>query len=333
MKTTSALLHASAMTLVLGLPIGTAAAEEDRGTFTFLWENDFFGRTDRDYTNGVKFSYLSGPHATDGLMRFIANDMMGADGDAVMRRGIALGQSIFTPEETRTAAPLPDQHPYAGWLYAEYTAVIEEPKQLTQFTIQAGIVGPSAGGEWVQNNYHELINGHEVLGWDNQIADEIGINFGFDRSTRTKRISGNRDLALDITPSWGGSLGNILTEAHAGVTFRLGQDLEENDYGPPRVRPSLAGAGHFDAEDGYRWYLFLGAQARLVAHNMFLDGSLFRDDDPSVHKNNLVGDFQAGAVFQFGRYQLSYTHVLRTPEFEEQNSFHQIGAVNLAVSF
>ncbi|MBK8840900.1 MAG: DUF2219 family protein [Hyphomonadaceae bacterium] len=36
------------------------------------------------------------------------------------------------------------------------------------------------------------------------------------------------------------TVGNIHTNLHAGLTLRMGQDLD-NDYGPPRVAPPLPG--------------------------------------------------------------------------------------------
>ena len=56
-------------------------------------------------------------------------------------------------------------------------------------------------------------------------------------------------LGVDLIPNAGVSLGNVLTQASAGLTLRFGQDLA-NDYGPPRVRPAMAGAGFFRPREG-----------------------------------------------------------------------------------
>ena len=39
--------------------VSPSRAEEESGTFNFMWENDVVGGTDRNYTNGVELSYLS----------------------------------------------------------------------------------------------------------------------------------------------------------------------------------------------------------------------------------------------------------------------------------
>jgi hypothetical protein len=45
--------------------------DEQRNIFTFQFENDVFNRTDRDYTSGVRFGWLS-PALPDLLGGFVA---------------------------------------------------------------------------------------------------------------------------------------------------------------------------------------------------------------------------------------------------------------------
>lgn len=301
-------------------------------TWSFVWENDYFASTDRNYTNGVRLSYLSGLMQPEGVSRFIASDILGAGERARIRRGFAIGQSIYTPADTAATAPLPDQHPYAGWLYGEYSVVILEDRRVEQLTFQGGVVGPAAQGQWVQNNWHRLIGGEPVNGWDNQIDNEPGFILSYDRQFRALHQFGDTAFGADVTPSVGFSLGNVDTSARGGLMLRVGTNLR-NDYGPARVRPALAGAGFFTPANDFSWHLFAGVGASAVAHNIFLDGSLFRDDDPSVDKKMFVGVMQAGAALQFRRFQLAYTYVVQTREFETQDDAQRFGAVTLSVKF
>lgn len=305
---------------------------DNSGTWTFVWENDYFANTDRNYTNGVRMSYISGFKKPNGVSKFVAENILGANDEAGIRRGFAVGHSIFTPQDISTATPLPDQHPYAGWLYGEYTVVVEQRNVVDQFTLQTGMVGPSAQGEFVQNNWHKLINGDPANGWDNQIKNEFGMVLSYDRKMRALLSVGDSSFGADATPSFGWSVGNIHTNARVGVTFRLGTDLT-NDYGPPRVRPSLAGSGFFAPKKKFSWYLFAGASGTAVAQNIFLDGSLFRDGDPSVDSNTFFGDFQVGIAMQVRRAQIAYTYVVRTKEFTQQENEQEFGAVSISVKF
>ena len=308
------------------------APYDQSATWTFVWENDYFADTDRNYTNGVRISYLSGFKSPKGVSEFIAQELLGADEEAGIRRGFAIGHSIFTPQDILTAEPLPDQHPYGAWLYGEYSVVVEQRNIIDQFSFQAGLVGPSAGGEFVQNNWHKLIGGKSANGWDNQIGDELGIVLSYERKLRALASIGDGAFSVDLTPSYGFSVGNIYTNTRAGLTLRFGTDLK-NDYGPPRVRPSLAGGGYFSPRDKFSWYFFGGAEGRAVAHDIFLDGSLFRKSDPSVPSNIFVGDFQTGLVMQIQRIQIAYTYVLRTKEFKPQSDDQQFAAVSVSAKF
>ena len=306
--------------------------KDDRSTWSFVWENDYFAGTDRNYTNGLRIAYLSGLKEPKGFSKYLARSVLGLDENARVRQGFAVGHSIFTPEDTEVVAPLPDQHPYAGWLYGEYALVAQERRRVHQLTFQAGVVGPAAQGEWVQNNWHDLINGDPVNGWDNQIENEPGFVLSYDRRFRAIYEFNASSFGFDVTPSLGASVGNVHTRARAGLTLRVGNDLG-NDYGPARVRPSLAGAGFFSPADDFSWYVFLGVSGSAVAHNIFLDGSLFRDNDPSVDSRVLIGDIQAGLAVQVRRVQIAYTFIERTKEFETQSDHQEFGAVSISVKF
>ena len=324
------LLSAASARAEPGLPLMVPA--DDEPTFSFVWENDRFASTDRNYTNGVRLSYLSATRRPDALGRFAIGLLVGEDEPALIRRGFAIGHSIFTPQDKQTTAPLPDQHPYAGWLYGEYAALIQTENAVHQLSLQAGIVGPSALGEEIQNGFHDLVNADPVLGWDNQIRDEIGGTVAYDYMNRIGRPIDFGDLSFDVTPSLGVAIGSIQTYVKAGANVRLGSSLA-SDFGPPRVRPSLAGSGFFTPSSRFSWYVFAGVEGRAVAHNIFLDGSLFRSGDPNVPSKALVGDVQLGLVLQLGDVQAGYTWVLRSKEFDGQTRPQLFGAGSLSWRF
>jgi hypothetical protein len=113
--------------------------------------------------------------------------------------------------------------------------------------------------------------------------------------------------------------------------MRFGKRLS-NDYGPPRVQPGLPGFADFSPVSGFGWYLFAGIEGRAVARNIFLDGNTFRDSR-SVDKKHLVGDLQVGFVLEWTDMRLSYTHVLRTREFQTQGSEDNFGSFRLSFKF
>lgn len=319
--------------LICGLALQALSATqtvsaEDKATWSFLLENDSFGSTDNNYTNGVRIGYLSGV----GRGNTLARRFLGAGPEDTVRIGLAVGQSIFTPQDTQATEPLPGQLPYAGWLYGEYSVIVERKgKFLDTLAINLGVVGPAALGEEIQNGFHDLINVEKSNGWDNQLRNEPGLIMTFERQWRPFFRVSSRGIGIDIAPSAGVSLGNILTHGKAGLTIRVGRNLEGN-YGPPRIRPSLAGAGFYSSVDTVAWYAFVGTEGRAVARNIFLDGNTW-NNSLSVEKKRFVADVQAGLALQVKAVQIAYTYVWRTREFKTQGQHHEFGAVSVSVKF
>jgi len=311
---------------------------EERGVFSLALENDSLSSgADDNYTSGIKLAYISPRERLPGFLRGperIAESLSGANADFW---GVAIGQSIFTPQDISAVPAPPDQHPYAGWLYLQLAIAVEDdpegnraPRFLDTYELEIGLVGPSALGEEAQSGIHQILGAPEPLGWDSQLHDELAFAVSFDRRWRALRVFGDflGGLEADLTPSAGLSLGTLRTEARAGLTARIGQRID-NDYGPPRVRPSLAGVEHFYGGP-LSWSVFAGVQGRAVAHNLFLDGNTF-EDSASVERTPYVGDFQAGFSISAGNVRFAYTYVWRTDEFETQNDTQDFGAIAISV--
>ncbi len=305
--------------------------QDDKGIFSLVWENDIFSGQDQNYTNGVRFAYLSpeanAPEWLEGLA-----DWLPLAGDGNKRYSIAGGQSLFTPDDIKTAALLPDQRPYAGWLYGSVGALSDTGKTLDNVMLTVGIVGPAALGEETQEAVHHwLPNNDDPKGWDNQLQNEVGINLDYERKWRSMFEFSPFGTGVDITPHVAASLGNVTTQATAGATLRIGYDLPQ-DYGPPRIRPSMPGSDFFIPTKDIGGYLFATVEGRAVARNIFLDGNTFRDSH-SVDKENFVGSLSFGAAITLEDTRISYTHVLMSEEFETQDEPASFGVVTVSTRF
>jgi len=197
--------------------------------------------------------------------------------------------------------------------------------------LEVGMVGPASLAEDVQTFWHSLLGLHVPEGWDNQLKNEPGAVLYYEQARRFDRRESILGLEMDLVPHFGASLGNVFTYASTGVTGRLGSHLED-DFGPPRIRPSLPGGGYFRPEKGLNWYLFAGAGGRAVLRNIFLDGNTFSDSH-SVDKRILVADLQAGVAIQWSRVRISYTQIFRTKEFKTQDTPDVFGSLSLSVQF
>lgn len=327
---------------VLAAPVAAGSG----GTFSLTEENDKFTGTDRHFTQGIRIGWVTGRQDPDDWTTRLAEDLGWRFGPAdEFRIGFALGQSIYTPEDTSRRDVVIDDRPYAGWLYGALGLVHEHRDggrldSLTTIEFALGVVGPAALGESTQNAWHnKVIHVPEAQGWDNQLDNEPGGMLLVEhRWRRWQELDGSRlrlpvlGIGFDVMPHVALAAGNVFTYAAAGATFRFGEDLPD-DYGPPRIRPALAGSGFFrESRDWFGWYLFAGFEGRAVARDIFLDGNTFSSSH-SVDKKPLVGDLQAGLALRFGAVRLSYTYVLRTREFEGQPQPDRFGAISVSIRF
>jgi hypothetical protein len=304
----------------------------DGDVVTLLIENDIIAGTDQHYTNGLEISYLSVQDGVPGSLRPGVAILPGVAREDVMRFGVSLGQQIYTPNNIDATEPLPDERPYAGWLYLGFALVADHGTQLDTWVLNLGMVGPSARGEEVQNGFHEAISGAHANGWDNQLHDEFGGALIYEhrwRNIYAKKFDG---FGLDISPHLGFSLGNVATYANGGLTLRLGNAVH-TDFGVPRIRPSLPGSAFFDpTTGGFSWYVFAGADFRYVARNIFLDGNS-DGDSLSVEKEEFVGELQSGFAMVWRRIRFAYTYVLRTKEYEGQLEPDKFASVGISYRF
>lgn len=322
--------------LQAGLALAGAAsmpafAAEPAGTFNLLIENDVFTGTDQHYTNGLRLSYLSNRDDVPDFIRQFAKAMPFVRPDATLRAGYALGHNIYTPNDITSTAPVPNERPYAGYLYGGFAVVAVADNILDTWELDLGVVGPSAMGEDIQNNFHQLIGVAKAQGWANQLGDEFTLSLTHERKWRHLWPSPRSGLTMDVTPHLGIGLGNVSSYLSGGVTLRVGEGLAR-DFGPPRIRPSLPGSGFFMKADGVGWYLFAGVDGRAVFNNIFLDGNTFRDS-LSVDRKTWVGDLQAGLVVTFSNVRLAYAHVFRSKDFEGQAKGDHFGAMSISARF
>ncbi len=339
--------------LALLAPAVAMAAEDDAATFNMQAENDLFASdNDRHYTNGVRLSYLTKAkpcpddrkRCLSGILRQVTSIIPAFRDGEEHRISYSLGQNMYTPSDITVRELLPDDRPYAGWLYAGLGFVSRNTfegraartyNRIDNLEINIGMVGPWSGAEFAQKNWHKLFNFRKPQGWDNQLHNEPGLVLIYERIWLfNKRPEILPHLEMEFAPNIGGAVGNVYTHAAAGLRARIGVNLPD-DYGPPRIRPSLPGSDYFSPGERLGFYVSGGIEGRAVARNIFLDGNTFRSS-PSVDKKHFVGDLQAGATLVAPRlgvvppFRLSYTYIWRSKEFHGQDFGDRFGSINLS---
>lgn len=311
---------------------GETPSEADRrGVISLQLENDLVQNTDRHYTHGTRLAYLTPegdiPEAVDDF----ADAMPFFPEEGRKRASFILGQSIFTPSNISLRDPPPTDRPYAGWLYGGVGLVSDTGKRFDNLELDIGIVGPQSYAEDTQKFVHDIIGAKQPQGWHHQLKNEPGIVLNYERYWRSIAQAYPIGIGVDLSPYAGGAVGNVLTDAAGGLVLRIGYDLPD-DYGPPRIRPSLPGSDFFIPKGDFSWYLFAGVEERAVLRNIFLDGNTFAHS-PSVDKETWVGDFQYGVAMIVGRVRIALTEINRTREFEGQQHPDSFGALTVGFRF
>lgn len=309
-------------------------AAKDR-VFTMNSENDkFLAGTDQNFTNGLRFGVDFGEASQPRwLERFF-------DALPVLPKGfdervltLAIGQNMYTPQDTTTSVLIPADRPYAGWLYIEAAAQFRMTNHRDIFTLQLGVTGPTSGAGAVQRWFHNLRGIEQPMGWPNQIKTEPGLVVGYARIWDFFTALENTAWGFSISPYLSGVAGNIYTYGAGGIMVRFGKGLDADNGPPPRIMPAAPGSGYFGKAGKFAAYLFASAEGRAVARNIFLDGNTFTDSH-SIPKKHILGQFQAGLVIiAAAGWRISYAQTWQTREFMGQPEKHSYGTITFSVLF
>jgi lipid A 3-O-deacylase len=302
---------------------------------TIMQENDLVVRTDRHYTQGLKFNFLGGEDSKDQVDRWPVRmaewlPSLGASFTAA-RYGLSVGQSIYTPTDITIPTLQLNDRPYAGFLYGEMMlqrrGVVGNVPMLDHFQVDLGIIGPPSMGEHAQNTVHQLRHFGLAQGWGTQLTTEVGMALKYGRIWRVS-LGELNGWETQFLPRAGVSLGNVGTYGVAGGEFRFGYHLPEN-FGLGTVDSIVPASGGIrtDRQD-HPWgcYVFVGGEGRAVAYNEFLDGNLFHASH-HVAKRHVVGEGRFGLVVAFRYFDLAYTQVIRSKEFVGQQETDAFGSI------
>ncbi len=313
-------------------------------TIQFFFENDLFGNTDKYYTNAVQVTWISNdlkqykddvrlPEWVHPIIRIIP---FSQTPNSVHNVGILFGQHIYTPADIQETTLQENDRPYAGFLYRGLALHSKTDGVLDTLEVAVGIVGPNAYAELAQNTVHEIRDIPTAKGWEHQLTNEPALQLSWQRKWRLIRGKQFNTIDYDFISSSGLTLGNVRVAGTAGAEVRLGYNLPL-DFGSDLIR---AGAGISTPAIGkkktgkrsFGSHLFSSAQLEIVGHDIFLDGNTFTGS-PHVEKELVVATMSAGFALNFDRYKLTYRHLYRTKQFDNQKQDQIIGSMTLGISF
>lgn len=318
-------------------------------TTNLYLENDLFGETDQNYTNGIRLSWVS-PNLSSYRDDPAVPELLNSVNDRFdklldFREGltrnvvISIGQLIYTPENRDTTELQVDDRPYAGYLYLGFGYHARTAQRLDSVGINLGVVGPASLAKEAQDAIHDLRNMKKFKGWDNQLRNEPVLQLVYENKLRLFNHRLPFSLQHDFISHAGIAIGNVGSYLNAGGEYRIGWDLPE-DFGTSAVRPagdnSAPGSGDsrliITDKLLYGLHGFVSVDGRLVGNDIFLDGNTWRDSH-SIDKEYLVADVSVGVSFLVRQWKVSYGQVFRTREFRQQKHHHEYGSLSISYTW
>ncbi len=327
----------------LDLPIEPRS--KSGGTINLYIENDSFADTDRNYTSGVKIGWSSAD-----LSRFseapVARpllpvlDVVPFINEPSFQKNLvlALGQNIYTPNDTETTTLITDDRPYAGWLYLGAGVVWKNAHVRNSVVFDLGIVGSWSLARESQRLVHDALKSGHPEGWDNQLHNEFGFVGTYERTWRLPHRESRSGFGWEFLPHAGAALGNVATYANLGAELRLGFNLPD-DFGTSAITTSAVTPTPVDGSMGASraafdlgGHIFARVDGRAVGHNIFIDGNTF-GNSPSVGHKVFVADLSTGIAVNYRNTEAAFALVYRSREFDGQKEGQVFGTISLIYSY
>jgi len=322
-------------------------ASAEKIAYSLTIDNDVYFQTDRYYTDGFQFEWKR----SGGTLKGTEYDVLSAlchnlecDANNYVQTKSRIGQATYTPSNITISANQPLDHPWAGYLYYErsYDFLSKDGLQQTTLLGQVGILGHYSFADEVQKGAHKVFGSEPPRGWSNQIGNSVGLLAGIERRYAFGDVSESAGTHLRTAGYWNLTAGNVNTSAGLGFNFALGKNLPIIASNDPIHKSSLDNVGAACLVEWLQCSLFGGAEARLVAFNVFLDGNLGRNET-DISKKPVVVDLTLGGRLIFsgtrsassGPFYLQFKVTHRTQEFKSPLPVHaqSFGSLTFGVDF
>jgi lipid A 3-O-deacylase len=281
-------------------------------------------RPDEEYTSGVRaaLEFVGAAPWERWLHSGIAPCAVGVAPCAT--HSYAFGQDIYTGQTLPNDTTLvKGTRPNAGWLFVEESSRIERVKRLDETSITIGVTGSPALGEVMQRTFHEIApQANRPINWSTALPFEPGAVLAWDHTERWLAAGDGKLFGADVEPHVGASLGNILTEARAGMRVRGGFRMRH-----PWL---LAAVDSTDTTPAIAF--FADATYHGVARNEFLAGTMFRSS-PHVDERPFVSEYQVGATFRLEQFSISWVAHQLSSEYFSRAEGHAWSRIEVMYRF
>jgi hypothetical protein len=286
------------------------------------WANDIVGDTDQQFTNGFEIGVQIPEEALkDDVIAAIYTlpslRVSNKDPKDLTGLRVAFKNEMWTPEDLRDSEIIEDENPYGGVTSIMITKVSEGNHRRIEESLETGVSGSWSGSGDLQKFVHDDLGfGVRPAGWRHQIGAEPVVNYQFSREIASQKKS---LFKLEFLNSDGQVLrvGNKYTDIKVFKSLKLGHNVPV-----PGVKT-----------DGISVYFESRPYVRAVAHNIYLDGAVFADNEHTVESNWLVGGISNGIAIEKGNYSIRFDYHIQSPEYGDSSHIHKFGIISFGVKW
>ncbi len=290
--------------------------------------NDIIGiqgtQSDRYLSNNINVAVV-----TENVPEFLKKLMSQSPQTSYM---LVASQYLYTPENLDSKEIVKNDRPYAGWLFTRIQSTDRKQNYLIISGIEVGVVGPASGASQIQKLVHQLTGSSEPSGWKNQLNNELGVNVYHMRALSFRRDS--KYIDHELVAHAGASIGNVNTHMQTGLLYRIGYNIPDDMGAAFITADEMAQTGTGDnsligpapTSDRMTVYFFMGADTRLVARDIFLDGNTFSSSH-SVEKENSIWGLKYGIVIGRKNFEVGFANVITSDRFNGQREKSHNGMI------
>ncbi len=268
--------------------------------FRIHYENDYFSTTDIYYTQGINLEYLN-----PTIGNFFTSKLLVRSASKEVKFGIALEHEGFTPTSISHPEILVGDRPFASCLFVKTFSTTNDSVRRVRVSssLSAGAIGPIAHGKEMQETIHRWINDTQPLGWDNQIQNDLILNYELEYERGLFAPS----YYFSLLGKVGARAGTLNTKAFTGLIMMAG--LFDDPF------------SHFSKQNRKNQvYLYAEPLMNIVAYDATLQGGLINKSSPYTISSNeitrLVFQGNVGIAFKTNALQLEYFQSYLTKEFK-----------------
>lgn len=309
---------------ILFLSIASAQDKPYKNEIGIQSDNDGFlaTRSDRYYTAGNFFYFR---HA-----------LKVSDNSNILNRVLTfeLGQKIFNPQSGAVPGAAYIDRPFAGYLYiGSNINLLYKNESSLKIQLRTGYVGPSAGGEEIQDLIHNTFGFYHPYGWQYQIRDAFQLNGSVEYTHLL-----TRGEAADLSFNSYGNAGTGIIGAGAGFLFRWGRFNQF--YNSISTTSTVTTNDHIKPLHNSEFFFYYKPVLNLVVYDATIQGDIFAKaynaDEVTSTPNPVVFGQQVGGSYVKGHWVIDVSATFETREGKEMvhsHWGHQWGSISAMYRF